>query len=131
MFMTMPERRALSRLSSTRNSIAQNPAISRKRRLRSKRSWRKSTTKSAYIPRLATVRRWSSSSRCRFRRVAREERPHESNTQCGEQEEQHVPKCDANSRPHRRDGGEKFGFPDGEKLPPGLPVPGWPADFLP
>src|SRR6266567_372579 len=122
MFMTMPERRAFSRLSSTRKSIAQNTAISRKRRLRSKRSWRKSTTKSAYIPRLATVRRWSSSSRCRFRRVAREERPHESNTQCGEQEEQHVPKCDANSRPHRRDGGENLDFPDGESLPPGLPI---------
>src|SRR6266849_6613301 len=77
MFMTTPERRALSRLSSTRKSIVPNTAISRKRRLRSKRSWRRSTTKSACIPRLATVRRWSSSSRCRFPRTVHEGRWHD------------------------------------------------------
>ena len=36
------------------------------------------------------------------------------NTQGAEEEEQHVPKCDANSLPDRRGGGENLDFPDGE-----------------
>src|SRR5438309_11953937 len=126
MFMTTPKRRVLSRLSSTRKSIAPSTAISRKRRLRSKSSWRKSTTRSAYILRLAIDRRWSSSSR--FPALASEE-SHESDTQCEGQQEQHVPRCAANSPPDRRDGGENVGFPGGESFPPVPWESVWPAIF--
>src|ERR1700738_4375544 len=127
MFTTMPERRVSSRLSSTRRSIARNTAILRKRRLRSKSSWRKSTTRSACIPRLAIALLWSSSSLRRFHPLANEEPPHESNTQCEGQREQHAPTCDANSPQDRRGGGENVDFPDGESFPPGPRGCGWPA----
>jgi hypothetical protein len=71
----------------------------------------------------AIVRREGGSRRCRWRGGAREEPWPESNTQGAEEEEQHVPKYDANSLPDRRDGGENLGFRDGESLPPGLSTP--------
>src|SRR6201987_2030407 len=62
--MTMRRRRALSKLSSTRKSIARNIAAWTMHELRLVSSWRKSTTANACIQRSVIVRRWSSSATC-------------------------------------------------------------------
>jgi hypothetical protein len=67
----------------------------------------------------AIVRGGGASRRCRLRGGAGEEPWPESNTQGAEEEEQqHVPKCDANSLPDRRGGGENLDFPDGPAVIP-------------
>src|SRR6201981_1433887 len=62
--MTMRRRRALSKLSNTRKSIALNIAAWKMHALPLVSSWRKSTTVNACIRRSVIVRRWSSSATC-------------------------------------------------------------------
>src|SRR6201993_2187047 len=62
--MTMRRRKALSKLSNTRKSIARNIAAWKMHALPLVSSWRKSTTANACIRRSVIVRRWSSSATC-------------------------------------------------------------------
>src|ERR1700747_1653208 len=72
--MTMRRRRALSKLSNTRKSIARNIAAWKMHALPLVSSWRKSTTANACIRRSVIVRRRSSSATCGAPKLGGEDR---------------------------------------------------------